>query len=56
MSRLSRIDFLLVPGGLPDRKKTDEFATVIRKIPEVTAVFVFDSRETVDRNVSLLTL
>jgi len=56
LRRLGRIDFLLVMSVSPDRKKTDDLADIIRKIPEVTAVFVFDSRETSDRNVSLLAI
>jgi hypothetical protein len=56
LRRLDKIDFLLVMSGSPDRRKTDELADIIRKIPEVTAVFVFASRETSDRNVSLLAL
>ena len=56
MRRLGKIDFLLAIGGPSDRKRSEDLATMIRKIAEVTAVFVFDSREANDRNVSLLAL
>jgi hypothetical protein len=56
MRKLGKMDFLLVPGRPSNRKNTEDLATMIRKIPEVTAVFVFNSREISDRNVSLLAL
>ena len=56
MHRLGKIDFLLTAGGPSDRKKSEDLAAMIRKITGVTAVFVFDSAEANDRNVSLLAL
>jgi len=56
LRRLGKIDFLLTIGGPSDIKKAEGLAAMIRKIPGVTAVFVFDSREAGDRNVSLLAL
>jgi hypothetical protein len=52
--KLKNIDFLLIISGQHDRNKADELAGIIRKIPEVTAVFLLDSSEIGDRNLSLL--
>ena len=52
--RLKNIDFLLIIRGHHDGKKAEALAAAVRSIPEVTAVFFFDSREISDRNLSLL--
>jgi len=54
--KLKNIDFLFLSYGLNIRQKAEELAATIREIPEVTAVFVFDSREISDRNLPLLAL
>lgn len=52
--KLKNIDFLLVIHGEPDKKRAEELAVKLRSVAEVTAVFVFDSREISDRNIALL--
>ena len=52
--KLKSIDYLLIIHGASDRKQAEALATTVRKIGEVTAVFVLDSRETDDRNLALL--
>ena len=56
--KLKNIDFLIMPGTgqKNDRKEAERMAALIREIPEVTAVFIFDSREITDRNLALLLL
>jgi len=54
--KLRKIDFFLVISGAPDQKRAESLANSIREIPEVTAVFIFNSRTVNDRNVSLLVL
>ena len=56
--RLKNIDFLVMPGTGQnnDRKEAERMAALLREIPEVTAVFIFDSREITDRNLALLLL
>ena len=54
--KLKNIDFLLLIHGAPDRKLAEKLAAEVRNIPEVTAVFLFDSRELSDKNIPLLVL
>jgi len=54
--KLKNIDFLFLQYGQTSRQKAEELAATIREIPEVTAVFVFDSREISYRNLHLLAL
>jgi len=54
--KLRKIDFFLVISGAPDQKRAESLANSIREIPEVTAVFIFNSRTVNDRNVSLMVL
>lgn len=56
INRLRNIDFIVVPGpgGKNDRKEAERLAASLREIPEITAVFIFDSREISDRNLALL--
>jgi hypothetical protein len=54
LNKLKNIDFLIVIHGEADKNKVEELAARLRKIPEITAVFVFDSTLISDRNVSLL--
>ena len=56
--RLKNIDFLIIPGTAQksDRKHAEVMAKSLREIPEITAVFIFDSREINDRNLELLLL
>ncbi|MHC1730484.1 MAG: IPExxxVDY family protein [Bacteroidales bacterium] len=56
LKKLKNIDYLLVPAQEDDIKTTEQLAASLRLIPEITAVFVLDSRETADRNITLLTL
>ena len=41
---------------LDEKKEAEELAKSLRQIPEITAVFILDSRENADRNLSLLSL
>ena len=54
--KLKKIDFLFVSGGPPDREKAESLAVIVRTIPGITAVFVFESSEISDRNISLIAL
>lgn len=54
--KLKNIDFLLVTCCQYDRNKTEELANSVRGIPEVTAAFIFNSKEISDKNMSLLTI
>jgi hypothetical protein len=54
--KLKNIDYLLLIHGTPDRKMAETFAAAVRDIPEITAVFLFDSRELSDKNIALLVL
>jgi hypothetical protein len=56
LRKLKNIDFLLQIHGTPDRKQAETLATSVRDIPEVTAVFLFDSREPGDKNIALLAM
>jgi len=56
LRKLKNIDYLLVPGEVQERKETEQLAASLRLIPEITAVFIFDSCDNTDRNLSLLTL
>jgi len=52
--KLKTIDYLLVIHGVPDRVKAENLAAQIRKNPDITAVFVFNSTLIADRNIKLL--
>jgi hypothetical protein len=54
--KLKNIDFLIIPGTgeKNDRNEAERLAASLREIPEITAVFIFDSREISDRNLALL--
>ena len=52
--KLKTIDYFLVINGVPDRTKADNLAALIRKNPDITAVFVFNSTGINDRNTKLL--
>lgn len=54
IKKLKNIDYLLVIHNAADRKNAGSLAAAVRKCPEVTAVFVFESLETGDRNLALL--
>lgn len=54
--KLKKIDFFLLFCKQTERQKTEELATNLREIPEITAVFVLDSRKITDRNLPLLVL
>lgn len=56
LRKLKNIDFLLQIHGTPDRKQAEKLAASLRSIPEVTAVFLFDSRDLGDKNIALLVL
>jgi hypothetical protein len=56
LRKLKNIDFLLQIHGTPDRKQAEALAASLRAIPEVTAVFLFDSRDFGDKNIALLAL
>jgi len=56
LRKLKNIDFLLNIHGTPDRKQAEELAASLRSIPEVTAVFLFDSSDFGDKNIALLGL
>ncbi len=56
MRKLKNIDFFLLICGQADRHKAEELAASLREIPEITAVFVLDSRNITDRNLPLLAL
>jgi hypothetical protein len=52
--KLKNIDYLFVIHNAEDGKNAGALAAAVRKCPEVTAVFVFESLEIGDRNLSLL--
>jgi len=52
--KLKNIDYLLVIHSADDGKNAGALAAAVRKCPEVTAVFLFESLEIGDRNLSLL--
>ena len=54
LKKLKNIDYLLVPAQQDDAKTTEQLAASLRLIPEITAVFMLDSRATADRNIALL--
>ncbi|HPQ63586.1 MAG TPA: IPExxxVDY family protein [Bacteroidales bacterium] len=54
LRRLKNIDYLVVPCKQHGQKETAELVALLRTIPEITAVFIFDSRLTADRNLALL--
>lgn len=54
--KLRKIDFFLVISGAPDQKRAESLANTVRKIPEITAVFIFNSQTVNDINTSLLAL
>lgn len=54
LRKLKNIDFLLQIHGTPDSKQAEALASSLRGIPEVTAVFLFDSRDLGDKNIALL--
>ncbi len=56
LQKLKNIDYLLVPAQQDDAKTTEQLAASLRLIPEITAVFMLDSRSTADRNIALLAL
>lgn len=56
LRKLKNIDYLMVPGGEHNKSDAEKLAALLRQIPEITAVFVFDSRDNSDRNISLLAL
>jgi len=56
LRKLKNIDFFLLFCGQTESQKTEELATTLREIPEITAVFVLDSRKITDRNLLLLVL
>ncbi len=56
IGKLKSIDYILVPGGDHDRKEAELLAASLRRIPEVTAVFLFDSLDNNDKNLSWLIL
>jgi hypothetical protein len=56
LKKLKNIDFLFQIHDSPDRKLAGTLAASLRDIPEVTAVFLFDSRDLSDKNIALLVL
>ncbi len=56
LRKLKNIDYVLIPCGQHEKKEVEELAASLRQIPEITAVFILDSRENTDRNLSLLSL
>ena len=52
--KLKNIDYLLVIHNADDGKNAGALAASVRKCPEVTAVFVFESLEIGDSNLALL--
>lgn len=56
LRKLKKIDFFLIICGDPGREKTEHLAATLREIPEITAVFVFESSKITDRNLPLLIL
>jgi hypothetical protein len=56
LRKLKNIDYILVPCGQHEKREVEELAASLRQIPEITAVFILDSRDNTDRNLSLLSL
>jgi hypothetical protein len=56
LRRLKNIDFFIVPARREVRKEAEIIAASLRHIPEITAVFLFNSSETGDRGVTSLAL
>lgn len=56
IGKLKKIDFFLLFCVKTEIRKTEELASKLREIPEITAVFVLDSRKISDRNLPLMTL
>jgi hypothetical protein len=56
LRKLKNIDYFLLFCGQTEMQKTEKLATTLREIPEITAVFVLDSRKITDRNLLLLVL
>lgn len=56
LRKLKNIDFFLLICGQVDIQKAEELAATLRDIPEITAVFVLDSRKITDRNLLLLVI
>lgn len=54
LKKLKNIDYLLVPAQHDDAKTTEQLAASLRLIPEITAVFMLDSKGTADRNIALM--
>ena len=56
LKKLKNIDYILVPCGQHNKKEAEALAASLRQIPEITAVFILDSRDNADRNLSLLSM
>ncbi|MFN2314985.1 MAG: IPExxxVDY family protein [Bacteroidales bacterium] len=56
LRKLKNIDFFLLICGQSDMQKAEKLAATLREIPEITAVFVLDSRKISDKNLLLLAL
>ncbi len=56
LRKLKNIDFFFLMTGQADRQHVETMAASLRNMPEITAVFIFNSREISDRNLSLLAL
>lgn len=56
LRKLKNIDFFFLMSGQKERQRAERLAASLREIQEITGVFIFDSREVGDRNLSLLTL
>lgn len=56
LRKLKNIDFFFLKCGQKERQMAEELAVTLREIPEITAVFVFESREINDTKLPLLTL
>lgn len=56
LRKLKNIDFFLLICGQSDMQKAEKLAATLREIPEITAVFVLDSRKISDKNLILLAL
>ena len=55
LRKLKNIDFLIIPGYIRNRQTAEDLSASLREMAEITAVFIFDSREISDRNLELLT-
>jgi hypothetical protein len=56
LRKLRNIDYFLLICGQDDMPRAEKLAATLREIPEITAVFVLDSRKISDRNLPLLRL